>query len=90
MGLLHKARCGWGWATKSGVGETESSRSMRPELIQSRGWEPFSVMGYTRDTLGFVGHTASAASPQFYRLVAPGNMTLKHMAVFLLNLVYGH
>lgn len=64
--------------------------SMRPELIQSRGWEPFSVMGYTIDTLGFAGHTASAASPQFYHSVAPGNMALKHMAVFLLNLVYGH
>lgn len=61
--------------------------SMGPELIQSRGWEPFSVMGYTIDTLGFAGHTAS---PQFYHSVAPGNMALKHMAVFLLNLVYGH
>ena len=78
MGLLHKARFGWGRATKSGVREAESSRECVTRANQSRGWEPFSVKGHTMNTSGFAGHTASAASPQFHHSAA----ALKHMAFY--------
>lgn len=78
MGLLHKARCGWGWATKSGVREAESSRMCVTRANSEQGLGALFCKGHTMNTSGFAGHTASAASPQFHHSAAP----LRHMAFY--------